>query len=101
MTMTADVAGTPLKRGERVWVVADGGNLEAVAAQTGSSPKFDEVITDQTIPVQAGAALGHLGFFQIPTDLFAEQLDVRPYGGAFRYPPRPASARAIWCTLNA
>lgn len=68
MTMTADVAGTPLKRGERVWVVADGGNLEAVAAQTGSSPKFDEVITDQTIPVQAGAALGHLGFFQIPTE---------------------------------
>ncbi|WP_449632399.1 M23 family metallopeptidase, partial [Rahnella aceris] len=68
MTMTADVAGTPLKRGERVWVVADGGNFEAVAAQTGSSPKFDEVITDQTIPVQAGAALGHLGFFQIPTE---------------------------------
>ncbi len=68
MTMTADVAGTPLKRGERVWVVADGGNLEAVDAQTGSSSKFDEVITDQTIPVQAGAALGHLGFFQIPTE---------------------------------
>ena len=68
MTMTADVAGTPLKRGERGWVVADGGNLEAVAAQTGSSPKFDEVITDQTIPVKAGAALGHLGFFQIPTE---------------------------------
>ncbi|WP_431297497.1 pesticin C-terminus-like muramidase [Rahnella sp. PAMC 25559] len=68
MTMTADVAGTPLKRGERVWVVADGGNLEAVDAQTGSSPKFVEVITDQTIPVQAGAALGHLGFFQIPTE---------------------------------
>ncbi|MFS7384655.1 glycoside hydrolase family 19 protein [Rahnella inusitata] len=68
MTMTADVAGTPLKRGERVWVVADGGNLEAVAAQTGAAPKFDEVITDQKIPVQAGASLGHLGFFQIPTE---------------------------------
>ncbi|MFS7305064.1 hypothetical protein [Rahnella inusitata] len=68
MTMTADVAGTPLKRGERVWVVADGGNLEAIAAQTGAAPKFDEVITDQKIPVQAGASLGHLGFFQIPTE---------------------------------
>ncbi|WP_134705446.1 hypothetical protein [Rahnella sp. CJA17(1/100)] len=68
MTMTADVAGTPLKHGERVWVVADCGTLEAVAAQTGSSPKFDEVITDQTIPVKAGAALGHLGVFQIPTE---------------------------------
>ncbi|MFS7198150.1 glycoside hydrolase family protein [Rahnella inusitata] len=68
MTMTADVAGTPLKGGERVWVVADGGNLEAVAAQTGAAPKFDEVITDQKIPVQAGASLGHLGFFQIPTE---------------------------------
>ncbi len=68
MTMTADVAGTPLKRGERVWVVADGGNLEAVTAQSGSSPKFDEVVTGQTIPVKAGAALGHLGFFQIPTE---------------------------------
>jgi len=69
MTMTADVAGTPLKRGERVWVVADGGNLEAVAAQTGSSPKFDEVVIPATqVAIQAGAALGHLGFFQIPTE---------------------------------
>ncbi|WP_238484729.1 glycoside hydrolase family 19 protein [Rahnella bonaserana] len=69
MTMTADVAGTPLKRGERVWVVADGDNLEAVAAPAGAAPKFDEVVIPATpVAIQAGAALGHLGFFQIPTE---------------------------------
>ena len=81
MTMTADVANTPLKRGERVWVVADGGNLEAVAAQTGAAPKFDEVITDQKFrfrPARRSVTWG-----------------------SFNYPPRPASARAIWCILNA
>ncbi|WHZ42586.1 hypothetical protein QNM34_10105 [Rahnella bonaserana] len=69
MTMTADVAGTPLKRGERVWVVADGDNLEAVAAPAGAAPKFDEVVIPATpVAIQAGAALGHLGFFQIPNE---------------------------------
>lgn len=71
MTMTADIAGTtpPLKRGHRVWVVSDGGNLDAVSAPASAAPKFDDVVVATTpIAIKAGASVGHMGFFQIPND---------------------------------
>lgn len=71
MTMTANIASTtpPLKRGHRVWVVSDGGNLDAVSAPASTAPKFDDVVVAPApIAIKAGASVGHMGFFQIPND---------------------------------
>lgn len=71
MTMTANIASTtpPLKRGHRVWVVSDGGNLVAVSAPASAAPKFDDVVVAPApIAIKAGASVGHMGFFQIPND---------------------------------
>ncbi|EFB4363752.1 glycoside hydrolase family 108 protein [Escherichia coli] len=59
-----------LKKGDRVWVVSDGGSLTPVApAASGSEPVFNDVyVPPVPVTVSAGDNLGHMGFYQLPEE---------------------------------
>ena len=59
-----------LKKGDRVWVVSDGDSLTPVAAAaSGSEPVFNDVyVPSESVPVNAGDSLGHMGFYQLPEE---------------------------------
>ncbi|XTZ39142.1 pesticin C-terminus-like muramidase [Salmonella enterica] len=70
-----------LKAGDRVWTVCDKGNLvpahDSVTRPAWWSPflppsretvQFDTVVCPTPYPIKAGDPVGHLGYFQVPTD---------------------------------
>lgn len=82
VTLAEPVTGRmSLKAGERVWTVCDKGNLvparDSVTRPAWWSPflppsretvQFDTVVCPTPYPIKAGAPVGHLGYFQVPTD---------------------------------
>lgn len=82
VTLTEPVTGRmSLKAGDRVWTVCDKGNLvparDSVTRPAWWLPflppsretvQFDTVVCPTPYPIKAGAPVGHLGYFQIPTD---------------------------------
>ncbi|MDK1229592.1 hypothetical protein [Cronobacter turicensis] len=63
------VAGREAK-GNRVWMVSDGDSLTAENESTSDGqPVFDRVVSLSTpLKIMAGDSIGHLGFFELPTD---------------------------------
>lgn len=59
-----------LKKGDRVWVVSDADYLTpSTPDASGTEPTFDGVVKPATaIPISAGDSIGHLGFYELPTD---------------------------------
>lgn len=59
-----------LKKGDRVWVVSDADYLTpSTPAASGAQPSYGEVVKPAIpIPVSAGDSIGHLGFYELPTD---------------------------------
>lgn len=82
VTLAEPVTGRmSLKAGDRVWTVCDKGNLvparDSVTRPAWWLPflppsretvQFDTVVCPTPYPIKAGAPVGHLGYFQIPTD---------------------------------
>ena len=82
VTLAEPVTGRmSLKAGDRVWTVCDRGNLvpasDSVTRPAWWSPflppsretvQFDTVVCPTPYPIKAGAPVGHLGYFQVPTD---------------------------------
>ncbi|XTZ36911.1 hypothetical protein ACQYRI_13010 [Salmonella enterica] len=82
VTLAEPVSGSmSLKTGDRVWTVCDRGNL--VPARDNAirpawlSPflppsretvQFDTVVCPTPYPIKAGDPVGHLGYFQVPTE---------------------------------
>lgn len=82
VTLAEPVTGRmSLKAGDRVWTVCDRGNL-VPASDSVTRPawwslflppsretvQFDTVVCPTPYPIKAGAPVGHLGYFQVPTD---------------------------------
>ena len=82
VTLAEPVTGRmSLKAGDRVWTVCDKGNL-VPASDSVTRPawwslflppsretvQFDTVVCPTPYPIKAGAPVGHLGYFQVPTD---------------------------------
>lgn len=82
VTLAEPVTGRmSLKAGDRVWTVCDKGNL-VPARDSVTRPawwslflppsretvQFDTVVCPTPYPIKAGAPVGHLGYFQVPTD---------------------------------
>ncbi|ELQ6223017.1 hypothetical protein R2320_004343, partial [Cronobacter turicensis] len=63
------VAGKEAK-GNRVWMVSDGDSLTAENESTSDGqPVFDRVVSLSTpLKIMAGDSIGHMGFFELPTD---------------------------------
>lgn len=59
-----------LKKGDRVWVVSDADYLTpSTQAASGAQPTFGDVVKPATaIPISAGDSIGHLGFYELPTE---------------------------------
>ncbi|EJL88213.1 hypothetical protein [Pantoea sp. GM01] len=59
-----------LKKGDRVWVVSDADYLTpSTPTASGAQPTFDGVVKPATaISISAGDSIGHLGFYELPTD---------------------------------
>ncbi|WP_105738316.1 glycoside hydrolase family protein [Cronobacter dublinensis] len=57
-------------KGNRVWVVSDADSLiPENDAASGDQPEFGKVVNLSTpVKIQAGDSIGHLGFFELPTD---------------------------------
>ncbi|ENQ2614787.1 hypothetical protein ACEOS4_005053 [Escherichia coli] len=82
VTLAEPVTGRmSLKAGDRVWTVCDKGNLvparDSVTRPAWWLPflppsretvQFDTVVCPTPYPIKAGAPVGHLGYFQVPTD---------------------------------
>lgn len=82
VTLAEPVTGRmSLKAGDRVWTVCDKGSLvparDSVTRPAWWSPflppsretvQFDTVVCPTPYPIKAGAPVGHLGYFQVPTD---------------------------------
>lgn len=82
VTLAEPVTGRMnLNAGDRVWTVCDKGNLvpvrDSIIRPAWWSPflppsretvQFDTVVCPTPYPIKAGAPVGHLGYFQIPTD---------------------------------
>lgn len=82
VTLAEPVTGRmSLKAGDRVWIVCDKGNLvparDSVTRPAWWLPflppsretvQFDTVVCPTPYPIKAGAPVGHLGYFQVPTD---------------------------------
>lgn len=82
VTLAEPVTGRmSLKAGDRVWTVCDKGNLvpapDSAARPAWWSPflppsretvQFDTVVCPAPCPVKAGDPVGHLGYFQVPTE---------------------------------
>ncbi|EGF1751419.1 hypothetical protein IB394_005249 [Escherichia coli] len=82
VTLAEPVTGRmSLKVGDRVWTVCDKGNLvparDSVTRPAWWLPflppsretvQFDTVVCPTPYPIKAGAPVGHLGYFQVPTD---------------------------------
>lgn len=82
ITLAEPVTGRmSLKAGDRVWTVCDKGSLvparDSVTRPAWWSPflppsretvQFDTVVCPTPYPIKAGAPVGHLGYFQVPTD---------------------------------
>ncbi|TGB52644.1 hypothetical protein CRT22_24545 [Escherichia sp. E5028] len=82
VTLAEPVTGRmSLKAGDRVWTVCDKGNLvpapDSAARPAWWSPflppsretvQFDTVVCPDPYPVKAGDPVGHLGYFQVPTE---------------------------------
>lgn len=82
VTLAESVTGRMnLNAGDRVWTVCDKGNLvpvrDSIIRPAWWSPflppsretvQFDTVVCPTPYPIKAGAPVGHLGYFQIPTD---------------------------------
>ena len=82
VTLAEPVTGwMSLKAGDRVWTVCDKGSLvparDSVTRPAWWSPflppsretvQFDTVVCPTPYPIKAGAPVGHLGYFQVPTD---------------------------------
>jgi predicted chitinase len=59
-----------LKKGDRVWVVSDADyQTPSTPTASGAQPTFDGVVKPATaISISAGDSIGHLGFYELPTD---------------------------------
>lgn len=82
VTLAEPVTGRmSLKAGDRVWTVCDKGNLvparDSVTRPAWWLPflppsretvQFDTVVCPTPYPIKAGDPVGHLGYFQVPTD---------------------------------
>lgn len=82
VTLAEPVTGRmSLKAGDRVWTVCDKGNLVPVSDSvtrpawwslflppSRETVQFDTVVCPTPYPIKAGAPVGHLGYFQVPTD---------------------------------
>ncbi|ELT9993871.1 hypothetical protein QNZ24_004434 [Escherichia coli] len=82
VTLAEPVTGRmSLKAGDRVWTVCDKGNLVPardsvtrpawwlpILPPSRETVQFDTVVCPTPYPIKAGAPVGHLGYFQIPTD---------------------------------
>ncbi|EHP8183767.1 glycoside hydrolase family 104 protein [Escherichia coli] len=82
VTLAEPVTGRMnLNAGDRVWTVCDKGNLvpvrDSIIRPAWWSPflppsretvQFDTVVCPTPYPIKAGAPVGHLGYFQVPTD---------------------------------
>ena len=82
VTLAEPVTGRMnLNAGDRVWTVCDKGNLVPVRDSiirpawwlpflppSRETVQFDTVVCPTPYPIKAGAPVGHLGYFQIPTD---------------------------------
>ena len=82
VTLAEPVTGRmSLKAGDRVWIVCDKGNLvparDSVTRPAWWLPflppsretvQFDTVVCPTPYPIKAGDPVGHLGYFQVPTD---------------------------------
>ncbi|WNY84612.1 peptidoglycan DD-metalloendopeptidase family protein [Cronobacter dublinensis] len=57
-------------KGNRVWVVSDADSLiPENDTASGDQPEFGKVVNLSTpVKIQAGDSIGHLGFFELPTD---------------------------------
>ena len=82
VTLEEPVAGSmSLKAGDRVWTVCDKGNL-VPARDSATRPawwsqflppsretvRFDTVVCPVPYPIKAGDPVGHLGYFQVPSE---------------------------------
>ncbi|HCB1717102.1 TPA: glucosaminidase domain-containing protein [Citrobacter freundii] len=82
VTLAEPVAGRmSLKAGDRVWTVCDKGNL-VPARDSATRPawwapflppsretlQFDTVVCPTPYPIKAGDPVGHLGYFQVPSE---------------------------------
>ncbi|WNI84137.1 hypothetical protein [Citrobacter portucalensis] len=82
VTLEEPVTGSmSLKAGDRVWTVCDRGNLvparDSATRPAWWSPflppsretvQFDTVVCPTPYPIKAGDPVGHLGYFQVPTE---------------------------------
>ncbi|TNV23012.1 hypothetical protein FH968_02930 [Buttiauxella sp. B2] len=68
VTLGRDVG--QLKKGDRVWVVSDGDSLTPLTTSaSGSQPVFGGVVLpSNTVTINAGDCIGHMGFFQLPDE---------------------------------
>ncbi|WP_233208945.1 hypothetical protein, partial [Erwinia sp. B116] len=59
-----------MKKGDRVWVIAEANGLKVASD---AQPVFDEVVIPPTpVAVNAGDGIGHMGFYQLPTERESE-----------------------------
>ncbi|HGB2244983.1 TPA: pesticin C-terminus-like muramidase [Salmonella enterica subsp. enterica serovar Aberdeen] len=82
VTLSEAVSGSMnLNAGDRVWIVCDKGNLvparDSVTRPAWWSPflppsretvQFDTVVCPDPYPIKAGDPVGHLGYFQVPSE---------------------------------
>ncbi|MDH2066245.1 hypothetical protein [Pantoea sp. GD03673] len=68
--VTLDTAVGNLKTGDRVWAVSDEEYLAVTAAaSSGEQPVFGDVVLPATpIAIRAGDSIGHMGFYELPTE---------------------------------
>lgn len=68
VTLTTEVSKPKRLCGDRVWVLSDNNNLVAAGGAASGTLKFDEVVPNASIRINAGDNIGHMGFFQLPEE---------------------------------